>query len=251
MGAPGVLTGYFMPVYPASHTAYGVFTAPVRPRPGDLLRPSAAYPDRTAIEARPAEDALAWMRPEDLFFMQVQGSGVLTFQDGRQVRAVFDGSNNAAFRGIAAPMRSQGLLVDADTSAEAIRSWLAAHTGPTATAIMQLNPRYVFFRLIADDGGQPKGAANTPLIPGRSLAVDPAYHAMGELFWVDAAAPLLTGAYPTYRRLAVALDTGGAIKGPARADLFIGRGAAAGREAGRVRHALNLYRLVPLDRPTP
>ena len=69
---------------------------------------------------------------------------------------------------------------------------------------------------------------------------------MGEVLWIDAAAPALAGAFPTYRRLAVALDTGGAIKGDVRADLYMGRGDAAGLEAGRVRHALRLYRLIPV-----
>jgi membrane-bound lytic murein transglycosylase A len=75
--------------------------------------------------------------------------------------------------------------------------------------------------------------------------VDTGYHALGELFWIDGEAPILKGAFPTYRRLAMALDTGGAIKGDIRADLYMGQGAAAGVEAGRVRHTLRLYRLVP------
>jgi membrane-bound lytic murein transglycosylase A len=77
------------------------------------------------------------------------------------------------------------------------------------------------------------------------VAVDRKHHTMGELLWIDAQAPLLQGAFPAYRRLVVALDTGGAIEGPVRADLYLGEGEAAGAEAGRVRHALRLYRLVP------
>jgi membrane-bound lytic murein transglycosylase A len=80
------------------------------------------------------------------------------------------------------------------------------------------------------------------------VAVDLGAHALGDLVWIDATAPALDGAFPVYRRLAVALDTGGAIKGDVRADLYIGRGDAAGLEAGRVRHQLRLYRLVPVDR---
>jgi membrane-bound lytic murein transglycosylase A len=110
---------------------------------------------------------------------------------------------------------------------------------------MQLNPRYVFFSLAPDDGREPVGAAGVPLPAGRAIAVDPTRHAMGELFWLDAAAPTLAGAFPAYRRLALALDTGGAIKGPVRADLYMGLGPDAGAEAGRVRHVLRMYRLVP------
>src|SRR5690606_28809915 len=132
-----------------------------------------------------------------------------------------------------------------NTSGEAIRAWLAANRGPKADAVMRLNPRYVFFKLAADDGRQPAGAAGVPLPPGRAIAVDTSRHTLGELFWIDAEAPSLSGAFPTYRRLAVALDVGGAIKGDVRADLYIGQGVAAGAEAGRVKHQLRMYRLVP------
>lgn len=264
----GVLTGYFAPEYPARRKPDKEFSAPLRPKPADLKvvdaglfdpaqagRPGAAldppgggllpYPDRAAIEAQPAEGALAWLRPEDLFFLQVQGSGVLTFEDGARMKALYAANNGRPFVAIANPMRQMGLLAADDTSAETIRAWLAARRGPEADAIMRLNPRYAFFSLGPDDGRPPVGAANTPLPAGRAVAVDPAQHAMGELLWVDAQSPILTGAFPTYRRLVLALDTGGAIKGPVRADLYVGQGAAAGVEAGRIRHTLKLYRLVP------
>jgi membrane-bound lytic murein transglycosylase A len=245
----GLLTAYFAPEYEARTTPGGDFTAPVRRRPADLPAPGTApYAERSEIEAWPARDALAWMRPEDLFFLQVQGSGTLDFPDGRRSMATSDGTNGAVFIGIAKPMREAGLLADQDTSGEAIRSWLAGHKGPQAKSLMDLDPRYVFFRLRDDDGRDPAGAAGVSLSPGRAVAVDRGRHAMGDLVWIDAEAPTLTGAFPSYRRLVVALDTGGAIKGDVRADLYLGRGAAAGVEAGRVRHQLHLYRLVPVDR---
>jgi membrane-bound lytic murein transglycosylase A len=253
-GGTGRLTGYFMPVYEARGAPSGEFAAPVRPRPADLpvqdLNPTAhaPYPDRAAIEARSADDALAWMRPEDLFFMQIQGSGVLAFPGGAREKAVFAGDNGAPFVGIATPMRTRGLVTDQGGSAEAIHDWLAQHRGPEAQAITSLDPRYVFFSLTADDGRDPFGAAGQRLVAGRSVAVDPAWHAMGELLWLDAETPALAGAFPRYQRLTVALDTGGAIKGQARADLYVGRGPSAGLEAGRVRHTLMLYRLVPRSR---
>src|SRR5579859_804437 len=244
----GVLTAYFAPEYPARHKADDEFTAPVRARPADLGDTSQTpYLDRTAIEALPAGKPLAWMRPEDLFFLQIQGSGVLTFDDGRRTKALYAGNNGRPFVGVANPMRDKGLLPADGISAEAIRAWLAAHRGPDADAIMRLNPRYAFFSLGLDDGKPPVGSANVPLPGGRSLAIDPGFHQMGELYWVDASSPILAGAFPAYRRLALALDTGGAIKGDVRADLFMGQGQAAGAEAGRVRHTLKLYRLVPKD----
>lgn len=267
VGPEGVLTAYFAPEYQARSMPDAEFSAPVRAKPSDLVvvdagtfdpaqagSPGAArniagllvpYPDRAEIEAEPAEQVLAWMRPEELFFLQIQGSGVLTFENGARVKANYAGNNGRRFAGVANPMRDRGLLPASDTSGEAIRNWLAAHRGPDADAVMQLNPRYVFFSLAPDDGREPVGAAGVPLPPGRAIAVDPARHAMGDLFWIDAAAPTLNGAFPAYRRLALALDTGGAIKGDARADLYLGLGPDAGVEAGRVRHVLKMYRLVP------
>jgi membrane-bound lytic murein transglycosylase A len=263
----GLLTAYFAPEYEARMSRSAEFSAPMRGKPADLVTLDLAqfdpgltgkkaageieggqvlpYPDRAAIEATPETRPLAWLRPEDLFFLQIQGSGVLVLPDGRRVRAAFAAHNGRPFVGIATPMRDRGLLADNNTSGDAIRAWLASHRGPEADAIMRLNPRYVFFQTLPDDGRQAVGAAGVPLPPGRAIAVDPGRHAMGELFWLDASAPKLAGGFPTYRRLAVALDVGGAIKGDVRADLYTGTGAAAGAEAGRVRHDLRLYRLVP------
>jgi len=237
----GLLTGYFAPTYPARRSPGGDFSAPVRPPPAD---PSSA-PGRAQLEREPAPDALAWMRPEDLFFMQVQGSGELTFEDGERRRAVFAATNGAPFVAIAKPMIAERLIGAAD--AGSLHDWLAAHRGPEADAVMAKDPRYVFFRLVADTGGEPQGASGAALIPGRSLAIDPAFHRYFELFWIDADGPTLSGARAGYRRLAVAMDRGGAIKGPVRADLYTGTGPRAGDEAARVRHALRLYRIVPAD----
>ncbi len=243
-GGPALLTGYFAPEYEARRRREGPFSAPVRPRPRDLI-PGQPYPERAAIEARPADDALGWMRPEDLFFLQIQGSGTLTFPGGERWRAAFAAHNDRPFVGIARPMVERGLLEDGRASAGAIRDWLASHAGPEAEAIMRLNPRYVFFALEADDGVGPRGAAGLSLPAGRAVAGDPNAHASGDLLWIEAEAPRLAGAFPTYRRLVAALDTGGAIRGPVRADLYVGRGDAAGVEAGRIRHQLRMWRLVP------
>ena len=267
LGDQGLLTAYFSPQYEVRFFRTGEFTAPVRPRPADLeLQPGARpdparpgwkgegrqidgewrpYDDRAVIEAREETQPLGWMRAEDLFFLQIQGSGTLVLPDGRRKRAVFVATNGLPFRGIATPMRDQGLLPADGTSGEAIRAWLSAHRGPEADAIMRLNPRYVFFRMEDDDGTEPVGAGNVPLIAGRSIAVDPLFHQYGDLYWLDAQAPSLAGAFPRYSRLVAALDTGGAIRGPVRADLYMGRGDAAGAEAGRVKHGLALWRLIP------
>jgi membrane-bound lytic murein transglycosylase A len=255
-GEDGLLTGYFAPEYPARASRGGAFTAPVRPRPADLPTAdvgtnggTAPWLDRAAIQATDEVQPLAWMKPEDLFFLQIQGSGVLDFPDGRKLRAVYAANNGQPFVGVATAMRQQGLLAADNTSGEAIRAWLADHRGPDADAIMQLNPRYIFFTLQPWDGREPSGAAGVTLTPGRALAVDPARHDYGALYWIDGEAPSLSGAFPVYRRLAMALDTGSAIKGDVRADLYLGTGAAAGVEAGRVKHRLKLYALTPVLDP--
>ncbi len=244
-GQTGLLTAYYSPEYEARFSSDDEFTAPVRPRPDDLVD-GKPYPERAEIEARDEPQPLAWMRPEELFFLQIQGSGTLVLPDGTRKRAIFTGTNGLPFKGIATPMREQGLLAPENTSGGAILDWLAQHRGPEADAIMALNPRFVFFRLQDDDGAEPAGAAGVPLPAGRAIAVDPSRHGYGEFYWVSAEAPSLSGAFPSYRRAVMALDTGGAIKGDIRADLYIGRGKAAGTEAGRVRHVLRLYRLVPI-----
>jgi membrane-bound lytic murein transglycosylase A len=272
IGGQGLLTAYFAPQYEASEYRDGPFTAPVRARPADLVTldlgafdPTLAgrklagrvsdgrlspYPDRAEIETSgDTGAALAWMRPEELFFLQIQGSGILVLPDGRRLKAVFSASNGKPFVAIARILRDQGALADDNTSGDAIMAWLAAHRGPEADAVMWRNPRYVFFELKADDGREPAGSAGVPLIPGRALAVDPTQHALGGLYWIDARAPGLSGAFPVYQRLAMALDTGGAIKGAVRADLYAGSGPGAGREAGRVRHVLTLYQLAPIPAP--
>ena len=256
-GGEGVLTAYFAPEYPARTSRQYPFTAPVRPRPANL--PSAdvgagggtvPWLDRAAIDQIEETRPLAWMKPEDLFFLQIQGSGVLDFEDGRRLRAVYAANNGQPFTGIATPMRRRGLLAANNTSGDAIRGWLADNRGPDADAVMQLNPRYIFFNLQPWDGREPAGAAGVVLTPGRALAVDPSKHDYGAVYWVDGEAPALTGAFPAYRRLAMALDTGSAIRGEVRADLYLGTGDAAGVEAGRVKHRLRMWRLIPVLEPS-
>lgn len=266
-GRPGLMTSYFAPEYPARHRQDGDFDMPVLAKPLDLERTGAGvvqrrpdgstgpYADRAAIEAAaaagaPSAPVLAWMKAEDLFFLQIQGSGYLTFEDGTTGRAAYAADNGRPFTGIARPMAQQGLLPEHGTSGDAIRGWLAAHRGREARAITALNPRYIFFDLQPDDigqagGGNPAGAAGVPLTPRRSIAVDPAHWTYGDLVWIQADGGNLNGARGGYEGLVVALDTGSAIRGPVRADFYMGRGDAAGSEAGSVRHPLRMWRLVP------
>lgn len=245
-GGSGLMTAYFAPEYAARRSPDAEFDMPVLPRPAGWARGD-VMAVRADIEAAPRDEleALAWMRAEDLFFMQIQGSGYLTFEDGSRARAAYAADNGRPFTGIARPMAEQGLLPANGTSGEAIRAWLAAHRGPEARAVMALNPRYIFFAMDPDDGGHPNGAAGIPLTARRSIAVDPAHWRYGDLVWISADGGNLRGARASYQGLVVALDTGSAIRGPVRADFYMGRGSAAGEEAGAVRHPLRMWRLVP------
>ena len=247
-GRPGLLTSYFAPEYPARTTPTAEFDAPVLAPPAGWTR-GQTLPVRAGIEADPegvsGAPPLVWMRAEDLFFMQIQGSGYLTLEDGSRVRAAYAADNGRPFTGIARPMAERGLLPRDGTSGDAIRAWLAAHRGPAAREVMALNPRYIFFRIDPDDGGDPAGAAGIPLPARRAIAVDPASWRYGDLVWISADGGNLTGARGSYQGLVVALDTGSAIRGPVRADLYMGRGETAGAEAGTVRHPLRMWRLVP------
>ncbi|WP_292052807.1 MULTISPECIES: MltA domain-containing protein [unclassified Brevundimonas] len=241
-GSNGLLTSYFAPEYPARWIPDSEFDMPVLSRPANL----ASVGDRRAIEAGSAQSqALAWMRAEDLFFLQIQGSGNLTFPDGRRMRAAYAADNGQRFVGIARPMAERGLLPQNGTSGDAIRGWLARNRGPLAREVMQLNPRYIFFTLAPDDGREAVGAANIPLHARRSIAVDPSKWSYGEAVWIEGDGGNLRGARGSYRGLMMALDTGSAIRGQVRADLYMGTGDAAGAEAGTVRHPLRMWRLMP------
>ena len=241
-GTAGMLTAYFAPVYPARWAPDADYDAPVLSRPSNM----AQVGDRAQIDRGSARSqVLAWMKAEDLFFMQIQGSGTLVMPDGSRIRAAYAADNGKPFVGIARPMAAQGLLPQNGTSGDAIRRWLSDHRGPRAREIMALNPRYIFFTTAPDDDREAVGAAALPLPARRSIAIDPSHWAYGEPVWIEADAGNLIGARASYRGLVMALDTGSAIRGPVRADLYMGRGDAAGDEAGTVRHPLRMWRLVP------
>jgi len=241
-GTSGLLTAYFAPIYSARWSPDAEYDAPVLSRPSNM----AQVGTRAQIDAGSARSqVLAWMKAEDLFFLQIQGSGTLVMPDGSRVRAAYAADNGKPFVGIARPMAAQGLLPQNGTSGDAIRRWLSDHRGPRAREVMALNPRYIFFTTTPDDGREAVGAAAIPLPARRSIAVDPSHWAYGEAVWIEADAGNLMGARASYRGLVMALDTGSAIRGPVRADLYMGRGDEAGDEAGTVRHPLRMWRLVP------
>lgn len=261
----GLLTGYFEPVFAASRTPEPGLV-PVRARPpglvdvdegvflpartGRRLRGCVAdgalspCPERAAIEAgvMPEAPALAWMDRTDKFFLQIQGSGRLRFEDGAQLRLGYAAQNGAPYVAIGRLLLDRGLIAR-PVSMQSIRAWLEAHP-EEARALLDENPSYVFFRpldLPAATG--PVGALGVPLTPARSIAVDPRHIPLGS--------PILLLAEGEAPRLVFAQDVGGAIRGEGRADLFTGTGAEAGELAGRMARRARLLVLVPCPDAAP
>lgn len=178
--------------------------------------------------------AIAWLRDEvDRFMLQVQGSGRLRLQGGGTMRVGYAGTNGHPYRSIGGMLVSNGWLSPELTAARLVR-WLRADPDRGRWA-MECNRSYVMFRVL--DLPETSGPPGTlcPVTPMRSIAVDPDHIALGTLVWLEGAG---------MARLCVAQDTGSAIRGAGRADLFCGTGAAAGRMAGRLDHPCRLTPLV-------
>lgn len=233
------VTGYFEPVIPARLQPGDGFSVPVLAMPPDPDHGRAAIM-AGALAGRGLE--IAWLAdPVDLFFLQVQGSGRLVLPDGRHLRLGYAGRNGRPYTSLGATMAARGLIPADGVTADSIRAWLAAHPAQVAE-LLNLNDSYVFFRrLDLPDSAGPVGTAGVPLTPGRSIAVDPAHVPLGLPVWLS-----LDADGGTVARLAVAQDTGSAITGAGRADLFIGTGDAAGRVAGRLRSHGVMVPLVPV-----
>ena len=194
--------------------------------------------DRGALAGQNLE--LLWVDdPADAFFLHVQGSGQVVLPDGRRVRVGFAGSNGLTFYAIGRAMIDEGIVSRKDASAQAILAWLRDNP-EDGQAMMARNPRFIFFQEIEGDG--PVGAQGVALVPGRSLAVDPAFLPLGAPLWLDTTWP---GTDKPLRRLVVAQDVGNAIKGPVRGDLFWGSGAPALEQAGRMKQKGRYFLLLP------
>lgn len=258
-----LFTGYYEPQIAASRTRHGPYQTPIYGLPSDLVRADLGafipklkgehisgkvdgnrlvpYADRAAIDARGAPaPVLFWAAdPIAFFFLQIQGSGRLVLDDGGRTRIAYAGENGRPYTAIGRTLIAQGALKREDVSLQSIRAWLLAHPGK-ARAVMQTNPSYVFFR---ED--EARGAGGTALTPLGSIAVDLRLHPLGVPFFVAADGP-----DPVHAVL-VAQDTGGAIRGPARADIFFGAGDEAEQRAGAMKAPGHLYVLLPKTLPVP
>jgi membrane-bound lytic murein transglycosylase A len=244
-GKDALFTGYFEPEIRASRSRGGAYQFPIFAAPPDLPRGrpwlTRAQIDGGALSGRGLEIAYA-ADPVDLFFLQVQGSGRLRMPDGSVMRIGFAAKNGHQYRSVGRELARRGYLPENRVSAQAIRSWVRAN-GQAGQRMLHHNPSFVFFRVIdhvpAERG--PLGAMNRSITTGRSIAVDPDYTPLGAPVWVEK-----DGRKPI-RRLMVAQDTGSAIKGAQRADVFYGTGADAGAEAGRIRDPGRMVVLLPIE----
>lgn len=242
-GAEGLFTGYFEPTLDAARTRRRGFDAPIYALPAEA-RPGAALPPRAEIEngAAKAWRVLYWARdPVDVFTLHVQGSGRLALAEGGFARVSYAGNNGHGYIAIGRLMRERGLLPEGGINMPAIQAWLRANP-EAGRRLMQENPRYIFFRDVpAGDG--PKGQTGVALTPLASLAVDPAFIPLGLPLWLDTTWPRERG--KPMRILVVAQDTGAAIKGPVRGDVFFGSDADAGIAAGHMNERGRYYLLLP------
>ncbi len=247
----GLMTGYYEPELRGAEYPGGAFQVPLHALPPLPPVGETLLPDRAAIEAGALAGKgleLAWVDdPVDAFFLHIQGSGRVRLHDGRLLRVGYAGRNGHPYRAIGKPLVDGGAIPRELMSMQAIRAWLAAAPPGEAAALLRHNPSYVFFRVLEGLGpgeGAP-GALGVPLTPGRSLAVDPAFVPFGAPVFAATRDPLDGAPMP---RLLHAQDTGGAIRGPARGDLFWGWGEAAAARAGFMREAAEVFVLVPRER---
>jgi membrane-bound lytic murein transglycosylase A len=268
-GSPGRLTGYYEPIMAARRTRDAVYSEPIQARPADLLEidmdafdPAlrarafvgrvegnkiVPYPPRAQITADSAP-VLAWGEPAEVLSLQVQGSGRLQFEDGTQIRASFAAHNGQRFGSNAQELIRRGHLTANGASLDALKAWFKTASPQESREVLNANPRTVFFKLqpITDPSAGPTGGQSIALEPNGSMAVDTSYHAYGVPIFVAADAPRVALTVDkTIRRLMIAQDTGGAIKGPLRGDLYWGTGPEAGLRAGRINHDTRFWVLLP------
>ena len=178
--------------------------------------------------------------PVDAFFLHIQGSGRVVLDDGSVMQVGYAGTNGRRYVAIGGELAARGAIPKDEVSMQSIRAWLAPHPDQ-AERIMETNPSYVFFRDLQGDG--PIGSEGTVLTAGRSLAIDPRFVAFGIPIWLETRDPLDPSR--PLDRLLVAQDTGGAIKGPVRGDVFWGPGHEAAERAGHMKSQGRYYLLLP------
>ena len=263
-------TGYYEPVLQALKTPQEPFVYPLYALPEDLVTVNlkqfsddlpqkrligqvlkhrlVPYPDREAIDfdhaIKDQAEALAYLSdPVEAFFLHIQGSGQVVFSDGSRLRLGYAGTNGHPYRSIGRYLIDKGLMEYEKMSMQGIKAFLSEHP-EKRRGVLSHNPSYVFFRPLSAEGG-PLGCFETPLVAGRSIATDRRIFPGLALAYVSGLRPGEETDQVTINRFVFNQDTGGAIRGPGRLDLFYGSGPEAGSLAGRTKHPGYLYFLAP------
>jgi membrane-bound lytic murein transglycosylase A len=273
--AAGFLTGYYEPIVDGSRFPTREFTVPLYRRPPDLMaagatKPGGAFPNTGRAFRRTAEGELVsyydrgeiedgaldgqhleicWLRSAtDALFIQIQGSARVKLEDGTTLRINYDAHNGYPYTPIGRVLIDRNIIPREEMSMHRIREWMQANPDE-AKEVRRQNKSVVFFRIVGlNDDREPLGAQGIRLSAGRSIAVDKALHVYGTPFFIEADLPLAgTNASLAFRRTMIAQDTGSAIVGPARADLYFGAGDEAGQIAGRIRQPGQFALLLPRD----
>ena len=267
-----LFTGYYEPLLKGSLKETPLYRYPIYSRPDDLVTVDLSafsakysgetlvgrytgqtlvpYYDRKSIENREIfknrPQALAWVSdPVDVFFLHIQGSGKILLDQGKTLNVHYHATNGHPYRSIGKVLIDQEKIPRSEISMQSIRAYLKAHP-EEQEAILNANPSYVFFKTETDG---PLGNLNVPLTPGRSIAVDKKIFPPAALVYIQTQKPVMTeagklGAWEEFGRFALNQDTGGAIIGPARADIFWGNGPYAELAAGHLQHRGDMYFLI-------
>ena len=271
----GLVTGYFEPLLHGSRERSDIYATPLYSRPDDLLIVDLAdvipelkgkrvrgrvegnkvvpYYSRAASREAPGLQGheIVWIdNALDAFMLEVQGSGRVQLTTGEIIRLQYEDQNGHPYRSIGRYLADQGVMTIDQVNMPAIRAWLAANP-QRQNEVLDSNPSVVFFREapLDDPAIGPKGALGVPITAGRSIAIDPKFLKLGAPMFLSTTAPGIGGG--PLQRLVVAQDTGGAIRGPIRADLFFGYGPEAGTQAGMMKYDGEMWLLWPKAAPPP
>jgi membrane-bound lytic murein transglycosylase A len=272
----GFLTGYYEPIIEGSRVPTGEFTAPLYRRPPNLVasgrrklgesfpskgvtvgrrvgrRKIVPYYDRGQIEDGALDGwhlEICWLRdPLDVLFAQIQGSARIRLEDGTILRVNYDSHNGWPYTPVGRVLIDRKAVPKDEMSMQRIREWMQANPDQ-AKEVRRQNKSYVFFRITdLSDQDEAVGGEGVPLVAGRSIAVDRSLHAYGTPFFIEADLPIANSRAATkFRRIVVAQDTGSAIVGPARADIYFGAGDEAAQMAGRIRNPGTFVMLLPRE----
>lgn len=238
----GFLTGYYEPILDGARERGGKYQTPIHLPPPDLSTKQ-PYHTRAQLLSPPLRNSLkplVWLAdPVDAFTLHIQGSGYIRLAGGGTMRVGVGGTNGHKYVSIGQIMLRERILTRDKATMQGIQAWLRAHP-KRARDIMNRNPRYIFFRQVRANG--PIGSQGVALTSRRSLAIDVRYIPFGAPVWLDGTWP---GGKRPLRRLVIAQDTGSAIVGPVRGDLYMGSGPKALEIAGRMRQRVRFYVLLP------